>query len=196
MTLSNAARWMARRAGGARAQALTTLLAATLAGLSPCAPSAQAADRVGALAPASAPQPRMRATIDAVAAAPRPRPNQSAAAARPPVAGAPRPRLRPTAHPALISAARVGAAGPASATRPIPARLATLRDAVPFDETALLGVFEGPKGRAALLRLRTGALQRVETGAQVEGWTVSRIDAAAVQMRNGVQRRRLVMPSP
>lgn len=93
---------------------------------------------------------------------------------------APRPVMRPDRR----DAEAVGASGPA-------ARAATLVDAMPLDETVLIGVIGRGDRRFALLRTPEGELKRVERGQSVEGWTVVEIADDSVRLRDarGATRR-------
>lgn len=72
---------------------------------------------------------------------------------------------------------------------------ATLRDALPLDEPALIGLFHGPDGGRALLRLADGEIVRVGTGAEVAGGRVTAIGRDAVRLRQGDRELVLRMPA-
>ncbi|MGF1660003.1 MAG: hypothetical protein ACFCUS_11290 [Rubrimonas sp.] len=137
-------------------------------------------------------------SAEAAPAPPRPRP--AAIAERPRVgvalADAPKPKPRPTprldAKTVTRAAVTVGSQGRASGSA---ARQATLRNALRFDETALIGVFGGPEGRAALVRLATGEMRKVAMGSRIDGWTVSEIGDNTLRLRKGAESRRLSLPS-
>ncbi len=61
-------------------------------------------------------------------------------------------------------------------------------------ETTLIGLFGGPDGSTALVRLPSGAIVRVAAGEQVAGGRVTAIDEEAVHLRRGGETIRLTMP--
>ncbi|MEL7464894.1 MAG: hypothetical protein AAFN79_12550 [Pseudomonadota bacterium] len=137
----------------------------------------------GAVASAPAPAPRpdsldMTPSGYAVAAAPAP-------AARP-ASIRPRPRAQTVAATSAVS--RVERGPPAG---PGLANAATLRDALQLTEINLLGVFGQPGSRRALLRLGNGDVMRVSRGTVVDGWVVSRIEAASMRITRGGEARTL-----
>ncbi|NAZ35975.1 hypothetical protein [Rubellimicrobium sp. CFH 75288] len=65
---------------------------------------------------------------------------------------------------------------------------ATQSGAVDLGRTVLLGLFDGPDGPSALLRLIDGEVVRVERGAEVRGSRVSAIGNGSLRLqRNGVE---------
>lgn len=64
-----------------------------------------------------------------------------------------------------------------------------------LDSIAVIGLFTGPQGDSALLRMRDGAIQKVAAGDKAAGLTVLAIDDAAVTLRdNRGQTFRLGLP--
>ncbi len=72
---------------------------------------------------------------------------------------------------------------------------ATQPQALPLDETALIGLFHGPDGGSALLRLADGRILRVSAGAEVEGGQVTAISRDTVRLRQGDRELILRMPA-
>ena len=72
---------------------------------------------------------------------------------------------------------------------------ATLRDAHSLDGPALIGLFHGPDGGRALLRLADGEIVRVGTGEEVAGGRVPAIGRDAVRLRQGDRELILRMPA-
>ncbi len=68
---------------------------------------------------------------------------------------------------------------------------ATLKNALSFDKTSLLGVFGTSKNRRALLRMSNGRLKRVSQGEVIDGWVISRIQATSMRMTRGAEVRNL-----
>lgn len=65
---------------------------------------------------------------------------------------------------------------------------ATVAEAIPLDRTTLIGLFTGPDGGRALLRLATGDIVKVAAGEMVSGGQVTAIDEETVRLeRNGVE---------
>lgn len=71
------------------------------------------------------------------------------------------------------------------------ANAATLRDAIQLEEMNLLGVFGGTGQRRALIRMPSGDIVRATRGSQLDGWTVSRIDASSLRITRGGETRTL-----
>lgn len=132
----------------------------------------------------AAPPPTLRAQV------PTARPDRP----EPPVQlAAPRPGTRPARRPVAAAVA----AAPAQPTAQVPANVAqaaTIRGALPPGETGLLGVIGDGGTRTALLRTRDGRVQRVGRGDQVDGWTVSAIDATSVRLQGNGGSRTLRVP--
>jgi hypothetical protein len=72
---------------------------------------------------------------------------------------------------------------------------ATQSRALPLDETALIGLFHGPDGGSALLRLADGRILRVSAGAEVEDGRVTAIGRDVVRLRQGDRELILRMPA-
>lgn len=117
--------------------------------------------------------------------------------------------LRPRARPEDVDPDRVhtGAPSEPDGTRPRTrpegigtpseetAEAATLRGALPLDEPALIGLFHGPEGDRALLRLGDGSIVGVSAGAAVAGGQVTTISRDAVRLRQGTRELILRMPA-
>ena len=93
-------------------------------------------------------------------------------------------RLRPEERPD-----RLGQVSEAVATD------ATHRDVLPLDRTALIGLFDGPKGTAALLRLADGRVVKVQPGEAVDGGRVTVIDQQGLRMQRNGEEVVLTLPS-
>lgn len=119
------------------------------------------------------------------------------------------PPLRPLARPADLdsggtpvgtSPAETAAARPRTRPEGIgqtsdeTAEAATLSGALPLDQLSLIGLFHGPDGGQALLRLTDGEIVRVGTGAAVAGGRVTAISRDAVRLRHGARELILRMP--
>ena len=72
---------------------------------------------------------------------------------------------------------------------------ATVVEALPLDETVLIGLFNGPDGGSALLRLPGGGIVKVAAGGAVDGGQVTGIDQDGVRLRHGDREVVLTMPS-
>ena len=117
-------------------------------------------------------------------------------------------RLRPQARPegfAPEEQAELADAGSASSrprTRPeglgtVPAETqeaATIAEALPLDETTLIGLFNGPDGGTALLRIPGGSFVKVAAGGYVAGGRVTAIDEDSVRLERGDREIVLTMP--
>jgi hypothetical protein len=71
---------------------------------------------------------------------------------------------------------------------------ATERGVLPPGETTLIGLFNGPEGGSALVRLPGGAVVRVAPGTQVAGGRVTAIDEDGLHLLRGGETIRLTMP--
>ena len=100
--------------------------------------------------------------------------------------------LRPLAREPLRPQPRPEALGQAPAE--VAAR-ATVRGALALDRTALLGLFAGPEGRTALLRLRDGEVVRAAQGDVVAGGVVTAIGEDGLRLWQGGEERLLTMPA-
>ncbi|MBP1805911.1 hypothetical protein [Rubellimicrobium aerolatum] len=107
---------------------------------------------------------------------------------RPDGLGPERPRARPADLDPLVSKSKGHI--PAAAESD-----ATLRDALPLDRTALIGLLQGPQGNAALVRLASGAVVKVAEGQAVDGAEVIAIDERGLRLRRGREVVLLTMPS-
>jgi hypothetical protein len=65
------------------------------------------------------------------------------------------------------------------------AEAATTPEALDTDRMALIGLFHGPESSAALLRLASGRVVRVEAGAVVAGALVSAIGPDSLRLQRG-----------
>ena len=74
-------------------------------------------------------------------------------------------------------------------------KAATVTEALPLDETVLIGLFNGPDGGSALLRLPGGNVVKVAAGGTVDGGRVTGIDQDGVRVRHGDREIVLTMPS-
>lgn len=70
----------------------------------------------------------------------------------------------------------------------------TVEGALPLEETALLGLFSGPEGDTALLRLPGGMVVKVARGGVVDGGRVVAVSADGVRIARGDRQDVLVMP--
>ena len=117
-----------------------------------------------------------------------------------------RPRLRPESLAANEEAEATLVAEADTGTRPrlrpdglgsVPNEVqeaATLAEAIPLDETALIGLFNSPDGGSALVRLRTGRIVRVATGETVDGGRVVAINEDGLRLQRGDDQVVLTMP--
>lgn len=174
--------------------------------LSPSHMVAEAASR----APAPKPAPRASSKGRKVVPVPKPSSNKKrlAPSAKPRTAGksgsskvsyAPTPKSRPKSFQAKPGVKSFEAYDPgiravAAPKRPKPTGrgvdgAATLKDAMPLNDLALIGVFGGDKGRRALVRHPNGDVQRVKKGGNVDGWTVVSIDSASLRLKRGSKAR-------
>jgi hypothetical protein len=71
---------------------------------------------------------------------------------------------------------------------------ATLPEAIPLDRTALIGLFHGPDGSSALLRLPSGSVTKVAAGDTVDGGRVTAINEDGLRLRKGDDEIVLTMP--
>jgi hypothetical protein len=71
---------------------------------------------------------------------------------------------------------------------------ATQPGVLPVGDTTLIGLFNGPDGGAALVRLPGGAVVRVAAGTQVAGGRVTAIDEDGLHLSRGSETLRLTMP--
>ncbi|WP_386682614.1 hypothetical protein [Loktanella sp. R86503] len=63
-------------------------------------------------------------------------------------------------------------------------QLAKSKSQIQLDRITVIGLFTGPQGDSALLRMRDGAIEKVTTGDQAGGLTVLAIDATAITLRD------------
>lgn len=119
-----------------------------------------------------------------------------------------RPRPRPDGHPpgpppgeaAELADAGSGPARPR--TRPeglgtVPQETqeaATVAGALSLGETTLIGLFNGPEGGTALLRLPGGSFVKVGAGGSVAGGRVTAIDGDSLRLQRGDREIVLTMP--
>ena len=71
---------------------------------------------------------------------------------------------------------------------------ATVPDAIALDRTALIGLFHGPDGSSALLRLPSGSVTKVAAGDTVDGGRVTAINQDGLRLRKGDEEIVLTMP--
>ena len=71
---------------------------------------------------------------------------------------------------------------------------ATIAEALPLDRTALIGLFHGPDGGSALLRLSSGSVVKVAAGAEVAGGRVTAIGPEGLRLRKDGEEILLTMP--
>lgn len=71
---------------------------------------------------------------------------------------------------------------------------ATVSEALSLDETVLIGLFNGPDGGTALLRLPGGSIVKVAAGGTVDGGQVTGIDQDGIRVRHGDREVVLTMP--
>lgn len=76
-------------------------------------------------------------------------------------------------------------------TRASVGRYATVSDALPLEHTSMLGVFGKPGKRRAILRMPDGEVRRVAKGENVDGWTVTGIEATSMRLSRGGETRQL-----
>ncbi|EYD77689.1 Translation initiation factor 2 (IF-2, GTPase) [Rubellimicrobium mesophilum DSM 19309] len=72
---------------------------------------------------------------------------------------------------------------------------ATLPEAIPLDRTALIGLFHGPDGSSALLRLPSGSVVKVAAGESVDGGRVTAIGQEGLRLQKDGREIVLTMPS-
>jgi hypothetical protein len=71
---------------------------------------------------------------------------------------------------------------------------ATTPKAIPLDRTALIGLFHGPDGGTALLRLAGGSIVKVAAGETVDGGRVTAISQDGLRLRKDGEEILLTMP--
>lgn len=71
---------------------------------------------------------------------------------------------------------------------------ATVAEALPLDRTTLIGLFNGPDGGSALLRLPSGSIVKVAAGEAVDGGRITAIDEDGLRLRKGDEEILLTMP--
>lgn len=71
---------------------------------------------------------------------------------------------------------------------------ATIPEAIPLDETALIGLLHGPNGSSALLRLPGGSVVKVAAGESVDGGRVTAINQDGLRLQKGGEVILLTMP--
>lgn len=110
-----------------------------------------------------------------------------------PVARAARPEAGRAEWTGVRPQVRPGQDGLAEEPRQL-ARAVTVEGALPLEETALLGLFSGPDGDTALLRLPGGVVVKVARGGVVDGGRVVAVSADGVRIARGDRQDVLVMP--
>ncbi|MEM9428849.1 MAG: hypothetical protein AAGA32_05060 [Pseudomonadota bacterium] len=130
---------------------------------------------------------------------PVPRPSRLAAVTAVAVRTTPAPgAIRPAA--VAVPEPPVPAPSPPRAAPPLPssasvARAATISDALPMRELALIGVFGTQTARHALVRLPGGRLVKVYSGDTVRGYQVTAISPDAIRLRRSGRDSLLVIPN-
>lgn len=81
------------------------------------------------------------------------------------------------------------------APTPETAAAASVPDALPLNELALIGVFEGPEGATALIRLATGEIVKVAPGTMIGPSQVVAIGDGAMVLARGSETSRLTLPA-
>ena len=71
---------------------------------------------------------------------------------------------------------------------------ATLPEAIPLDRTALIGLFNGPDGSTALLRLSSGSVVKVAAGEIVDGGRITSIGEDTLRLSKDGREIVLTMP--
>lgn len=71
---------------------------------------------------------------------------------------------------------------------------ATVAEAIPLDRTALIGLFHGPDGSSALLRLSSGSIIKVAAGENIDGGRVTAISQDGLRLQKNGQEIILSMP--
>jgi hypothetical protein len=71
---------------------------------------------------------------------------------------------------------------------------ATVPDVLPLDRTALIGLFHGPDGSSALVRLPSGSVVKVAAGETVDGGRVTAISQDGLRLRKGDEEIVLSLP--
>lgn len=71
---------------------------------------------------------------------------------------------------------------------------ATIPEAIPLDRTALVGLFHGPDGSSALLRLPSGSIVKVAAGERVAGGRVTAISQDGLRLQRNGEELILTMP--
>ncbi len=129
-----------------------------------------------------------------------------------PTRPAPAGQMRPQARPADAAGARPFARPDEVAAAPeevrplarpdglgqVPSEVAegaTIEGALPMRQTSLIGLFSGPDGRTALLRLGTGDVVRAAQGDVVGGAVVTAIAEDALRLWQDGEERVLTMPA-
>ena len=72
---------------------------------------------------------------------------------------------------------------------------ATHAEALPLNRTALIGLFSGPDGSTALVRLPSGEITRVTQGGDLDGGRVTAISEDGLRLQKGEVEFILTMPS-
>lgn len=71
---------------------------------------------------------------------------------------------------------------------------ATVPEALPLDRTALIGLFHGPDGSSALLRLPSGSVIKVAAGENIDGGRVTAISQDGLRLQKNGREILLSMP--
>ncbi|WP_112322253.1 hypothetical protein [Oceanibium sediminis] len=123
--------------------------------------------------------------------APRKRP---AALAGPRVASLAAPSDTPARTPEPEGTSTARRSAPPLPTSASVARAATIENALPMRQIALIGVYGKSGNRHALLRLTNGSFVKVAPGDSVGGFSVSAISSDAIRLRKGGRDTLLVIP--
>ena len=73
-------------------------------------------------------------------------------------------------------------------------RAATQPEALPLDQTVLLGTRMTPDGNMALLRLPMGRVRRVRAGDRIDGARITAIEDGMLRLTRGGETRALRIP--